>query len=156
MHEVDLDGYDRRLLKALQDNGRLSTVELADKIALSPSQCSRRLRKLESLGVVRGYAALLDRRKLGLDVMAFVSVALEQHGRESGTAFSRAIQNYPRVLECWAVSGDSDYLLRVVAPDLEALSGFLLDDLLGLPMVRSVRSNILLQELKATTVLPLG
>ncbi|MCC5858854.1 MAG: Lrp/AsnC family transcriptional regulator [Ectothiorhodospiraceae bacterium] len=155
MRTMELDRYDCRLLEAIQLDGRLSSVELADRVRLSPSQCNRRLRKLESLGVIRGYAALLDRRRLGLQVMAFVNVSLEQHGAESGTAFAEAIAGYEWVLECWAVTGDSDYLLRVVAPDLEAFSDFLLHRLLGLPMVRGVRSNILLQELKATVALPL-
>ncbi|MCC5811108.1 MAG: Lrp/AsnC family transcriptional regulator [Ectothiorhodospiraceae bacterium] len=156
MHVIELDRYDRALLEALQAEGRLSSVELAEKVRLSASQCNRRQRKLESLGVIRGYAALLERRRLGLQVMAFVSVSLEQHGSETGDAFARAIADYAWVLECWAVSGDSDYLLRVVSPDLEAFSEFLLHQLLSLPMVRGVRSNILLQELKSTVALPLG
>lgn len=155
MHSLELDRYDRRLLQALQADARLSHVELAEQVRLSPSQCNRRLRKLEALGVIRGYTALLDRSRLGLQVMAFVSVALEQHGRQTASAFSEAIRHYPQVLECWAVSGDSDYLLRVVAADLEAFSAFLLNELLSLPMVKGVRSSILLQELKSTTTLPL-
>ncbi len=155
MHSLELDRYDRRLLQALQADARLSHVELAEQVRLSPSQCNRRLRKLEALGVIRGYTALLDRSRLGLQVMAFVSVALEQHGRQTAGAFSEAIRHYPQVLECWAVSGDSDYLLRVVAADLEAFSAFLLNELLSLPMVKGVRSSILLQELKSTTALPL-
>ncbi len=155
MHQIEVDRYDRRLLRALQEDGRLTHVELAGKVRLSPSQCSRRLRKLESLGVIRGYAALLDRHKLGLGLMSFVSVSLEQHGRSPASAFGEAVLDYPYVLECWAVSGDSDYLMRVVAPDLESFSNFLLNDLLSLPMVRSVHSSILLRELKSTGVLPL-
>lgn len=155
MRSIELDVYDRRLLEALQADARLSHVELAQQVHLSASQCNRRLRKLEELGVIRGYTTLLDRHRVGLQVMAFVSVSLEQHGRESGRSFGEAIQDYPEVLECWAVSGDSDYLLRVVAPDLEEFSNFLLNQLLSLPMVRAVRSNILLQELKSTTMLPL-
>ncbi|WP_018717942.1 Lrp/AsnC family transcriptional regulator [Arhodomonas aquaeolei] len=154
-HTLAFDTYDRRLLEALQANARLSNVALAERVHLSPSQCQRRLKRLESAGVIRGYATMLDRRRLGLGVMAFVNVSLEKHGTDPARAFAGGIGEFPQVLECWAVSGDSDYLLRVVSPDLERFSEFLLHELLGLPMVASVRSNILLQRLKETTALPL-
>lgn len=152
---LEFDAYDRRLLAAIQDNGRLSNVELAERVHLSASQCQRRLKKLEGAGVIRGYAALLDRREVGLRVMAFVNVSLEKHGTDPAREFSRTIDDFPEVLECWAVSGDSDYLMRVVSRDLESFSNFLLHELLGMPMVASVRSNILLQRIKETTTLPL-
>ncbi|WP_440997670.1 Lrp/AsnC family transcriptional regulator [Arhodomonas sp. SL1] len=156
MHEISFDTYDRRLLTAIQDDARLSSVELSERVHLSPSQCQRRLKRLETAGVIRGYVGLLDRGRVGLGVMAFVNVSLEQHGAGSAAEFARAVADYPEVLECWAVSGDSDYLMRVVAPDLERFSDFLLHGLLELSMVASVRSNILLQRLKETTAVPLA
>ena len=153
--EPVFDATDRRLLQALQTDGRLRNVELSEQIHLSASQCQRRLKRLEELGVIRRYVALLDNEKLGLGVMAMVSVTLEKHGKDPAGAFHQVIKEEPAILECWAVTGDSDYLLRVVAADLKSFSDFLMHRLLGLPMVAGVRSTILMQELKATTALPL-
>lgn len=155
MQILNLDATDLRILEYLQSQARLSNVELSERVRRSPSQCYRRLRRLEESGVVRGYAALLDRERLGLGVMAFVSVALEKHGEHPARAFHQAVQDYPEILECYAVSGEADYLLRVVAPDLKAFSDFLMHRLMRLPVVANVRSSILLDELKATTALPL-
>jgi Lrp/AsnC family leucine-responsive transcriptional regulator len=155
MQTLDLDATDVRLLESLQGEARLSNVELSERVHLSPSQCYRRLRRLEDGGVVRAYAALLDREGLGFGVMAFVNVTLEKHGEHPAQAFHQAVQDEPEILECYAVSGEADYLLRVVAGDLKAFSDFLMHRLLRLPMVANVRSSILLDELKATTALPL-
>lgn len=155
MRTVELDAADVRLLECLQRRARLSNVELSEQIHLSASQCYRRLRRLEESGVVRGYVALLEREPLGLGVMAFVNVTLEKHGESPAQAFHDAVQDYPEILECYAVSGEADYLLRIVAPDLKAFSDFLMHRLMRLPMVANVRSSILLDELKATTALPL-
>ncbi len=154
--DIKFDAMDRRLLQALQMNGRLSNVELSTRIHLSASQCQRRLKRLEEAGIIRRYVALLDNEKLGLGVMAMVNVTLEKHGQDPAGAFHQVIKEEPAILECWAVSGDSDYLLRVVAADLKSFSDFLMQRLLGLPMVAGVRSTILMQELKATTALPLS
>jgi Lrp/AsnC family leucine-responsive transcriptional regulator len=104
---------------------------------------------------LEAYVALLEREPLGLGVMAFVNVTLEKHGESPAQAFDEAVQGHPEILECYAVSGEADYLLRVVAPDLKAFSDFLMHRLMRLPMVANVRSSILLDELKATTALPL-
>jgi Lrp/AsnC family leucine-responsive transcriptional regulator len=146
---------DRRILQALQADGRLTNVELSERVHLSPSQCQRRLKRLEDIGVIRRYVALLDSNTLGLGVTAVVNVTLEKYGKDPIGAFHQAINDEPAILECWAVTGESDYLLRVVAADLKAFSDFLMHRLLGLPMVAGVRSTILMQELKATTALPL-
>ena len=155
MRTIELDAADVRLLECLQRRARLSNVELSEQVRLSASQCYRRLRRLEEGGVVRAYVALLEREPLGLGVMAFVNVTLEKHGESPAQAFNEAVQDYPEILECYAVSGEADYLLRVVAPDLKAFSDFLMHRLMRLPMVANVRSSILLDELKATTALPL-
>lgn len=155
MQKIHLDAADRRLLAALQADGRASGVELAERVRLSPSQCQRRLKRLEETGLVAGYGVRLDRRKLGLDVVAFVQVSLARHGDDPAEAFHRAVAAMPEVLEVHAVTGDADYILRVVAPDLEAFSDVVLKRLLALPTVGAVRSSLSLGEIKATDALPL-
>lgn len=152
----DLDALDLRLLAALQKDGRASHVQLAEAVPLSASQVQRRLRRLEAAGFVAGYAALLDAERLGLGVVAFTHVSLERHGERPAQAFHAAVARMPEVLDCWSVSGEADYLLRIVAPDLRAFSDFLMHRLLPAPGVASVKSNIALERIKATTALPLG
>ena len=154
-HEIELDRQDARLLRALQENGRLSNVELSELIHLTPSQCQRRRQKLEELGVVQKYVAQVDPEKVGLHVTALISVTLGKHGERIADEFHQAIQHFPQVLECWSVTGDADYMLKVVATDLKSLSDFMMHQLLNLKTVSNIRSNILLDQLKHTTVLPL-
>ncbi|MBC8258089.1 MAG: Lrp/AsnC family transcriptional regulator [SAR324 cluster bacterium] len=149
------DEIDLKILKILQKDGRLPNSELAQQVFLSPSQCLRRLRHLEKTGVIKSYAALLDSQAIGLGVQAFVYVTLEKNGQDAADAFAEAIQNWEEILECWAVTGEEDYLLRAIAPNLDEFSNFLLKKLLGLSMVGGVRSNILLRELKDSTIMPL-
>ncbi len=155
MQPAQLDLFDLRLLRVLQENGRLTNAELSKSVFLSPSQCQRRLKKLEELGVVQHYAAILDRTKIGLGVMAMVSVSLAEHSEESIGILEKSIEQNPQVLEGWAVLGEADYVLRVVTKDLEELSDFLLHQLLRLGVVGNVKSTILLQQTKYTTALPL-
>lgn len=152
---MNFDRTDLRILSCLQANARLSNVELSEQVNLSASQCYRRLKRLEEAGVIRGYVTLLDPSALGFGVMAHVNVSLEKHGENPVHAFAEAINDYPEVLECNAVSGDADYVLRVVATDLKAFSDFLMHRLLILPFVATVRSSIFLDELKRSTALPL-
>ncbi|HEX2540693.1 MAG TPA: Lrp/AsnC family transcriptional regulator [Caldimonas sp.] len=148
------DAIDRKLLFALQRSGRASNVELAAKIHLSAPQALRRVRSLEERGVIRGYAARVDAAAIGLPVMAYVSVRLagDQFGRVR--EIEREIAAWPQILECHAVSGDSDYLLKVVASDLKSLSQFLTDRLMQVPGVDDVRSMICLEEIKPPSPLP--
>lgn len=152
---MQIDAMDLKILSSLQGNARLSNVELSEQVNLSASQCYRRLKSMEDKGIVRGYTAVLEPGVLGFGVMAHVNVSLEKHGDNPVQAFSAAIHEYPEVLECHAVSGDADYVLRVVAPDLKAFSDFLMHRLLVLPFIATVRSSIFLDELKNTTALPL-
>lgn len=152
---VDLDSFDIRLLSAIQVNARLTQVELAESVHLSPSQCQRRLKRLESAGIIKTYQTLLDHEVLGFSVMAMVNVSLSQHGRRAADQFQAAISAEPMILECWAVTGESDYLLKVIARNLKTFSDFLLERLLEIPVVGNVRSTILLQELKGTNAIPL-
>ena len=156
MRIVELDDMDRRILALLQANARITSAELSERVNLSASQCHRRWRRLEEMGLIKGYAALLDPAMLDLGVEALVNVTLEKHGEHPARSFAQTIQRYPEVLECHAVTGDADYVLRVVAPDLKAFSHFLMTRLLTLPEVSNVRSNIFLDQLKRTTALPLG
>jgi len=155
MAQIRLDRTDRRLLDLLQTDGRLSNVELAEKVALSPSPCLRRVRALEEAGVIRQYVALLDPAKVGLDLLAYVSVKLEKRGKMPIDAFTQAVRGWPEVVACYAMTGEMDYLLRVQVADLEHYSRFVMDALLRQPGVLDVRSNFVLERIKDTTALPL-
>jgi len=145
---------DRRILSALQRDGRMSNVDLAAEVHLSAPQCFRRTRALEQRGVIRGYTARVDAESLGLAVTSYVSVRLagDQFGR--AREIEKEIAAHPQILECFAVSGDSDYLLKVVASDLRSLSQFLTDSLMQIAGVDDVRSMICLEEVKPASPLP--
>ena len=152
---VILDSYDRKLLEALQDDARQSLVALATHVNLSPTQCARRLQRLQDSGVVRGYGVRIAPAVVGLGVLAFVTVNLDKEGEPSVRNFHAAIRAMPDILECFSVSGGGDYLLRVVMPDLPSLSRFLTEELMRVKGVREIRSIIVLDEIKSTTRLPL-
>ena len=147
---------DRKLLDILQRDGRLTNLEVASRVNLSPSACLRRIRALESAGVIRRYVALVDPRKVGLGLMAFVNVKLEKRGRMPTDAFARAVKDWPEVLACHSLTGDMDYLLRVQVENLDHFSRFVMDSLLKHPGVIDVKSSFVLEEVKETTALPLA
>ncbi len=151
----DLDTIDRRIVAELQSDGRLSNVELADKVGLSPSPCLRRVKRLERDGYIEGYRAALRRDRVGLGFSVFIGVKINGHSNEGAMAFEKAVVAMPEVIACHLVSGESDYLLEVVVPDLGDYQRFLVGELLNLPIVREVRSNIAIQTLKAGAPLPL-
>jgi len=155
MPNSDLDTIDRRIVAELQSDGRLSNVELADKIGLSPSPCLRRVKRLEQEGYIEGYRAVLRRDRVGLGFSVFVGVKLDGHANERALAFEKAIVEMPEVVACHLVSGEADYFLEVVVPDLADYQRFLVGKLLNLTIVREVRSNIAIQTLKAGAPLPL-
>jgi Lrp/AsnC family transcriptional regulator, leucine-responsive regulatory protein len=152
---MELDVIDVRILQELQADGRLTNVELADKVGLSPSPCLRRVRLLESSGVIRGYHAMLDRTGLGLGLTVFVGVKVGHHHEEHATAFWDVVQTLPEVVSCHLVSGEADFLLQVVVPDLAGYERFLIGTLLKLPGVSDVRSNFAIKAIKAQAPLPL-
>ena len=152
----DLDDIDRRIVSELQADGRLSNVDLADRVGLSPSPCLRRVRRLEQAGYIEGYRAALRRDRVGLGFSVFISVKIDGHANDRALAFQDAVTQMSEVIGCHLVSGDADYFLEVVVPDLEHYQKFLVDKLLELPIVREVRSNIAIQTLKAGAPLPLG
>ncbi len=150
-----LDRTDLRLLALLQRNGRASNADLATQVNLSPSACLRRIQRLESAGVVAGYAARLDPQALGLGLQAFVRVQLEKHGAPGIERFVRAVQDWDEVVACHALTGDMDYLLHVYVRDLEHFSRFLLDRLLDASGVADVNSSFVLRTVKGFSGLPL-
>ncbi|MFT7133114.1 MAG: Lrp/AsnC family leucine-responsive transcriptional regulator [Cyclobacteriaceae bacterium] len=151
-----IDKYDLQILDTLQRTGRCTSVELAELVHLSASQCQRRMKKLEDCGLIKQYVALLDARSLGLEVEAIVSVTLSSQGGNPAEQFRQVIAQHPEILECHAVTGEEDYVLKVITHNLKEFSDFLMEHLMSLPIVASVRSNVLLQELKSTTALPLN
>ena len=155
MHTITLDRYDLALLDALQRDGTATNAALGETVHLSASQISRRLQRLADTGIIAGHAALLDQAAIGLGVTAFASVVLEQHGQMQSDAFENAASAMPEVMECFSVSGDADYLLRIVAPDLQAFSELMMKRVLRLPGVAHIKTNIALQRVKQTHVLPL-
>lgn len=150
-----LDGIDRRILEHLQDDGRLSNQELAERVALSPSPCLRRVRALERAGVIRRYTALLDPLQVGLGLLAYVTVKLEKRGKMPVDQFTRAVQSWPEVIACFSMTGDMDYLMRIQVEDLEHYSRFVMDRLLKQPGVIDIRTNFVLERIKETTALPM-
>ena len=140
-----LKEIDQKILHLLQDNARLTNVDLSDRVNLSPSPCLRRVRNLEDSGVIKGYVTLVDQNALGLPVSVFVSVSLEKQVETALEQFEDAIRARPEVMECYLMTGDADYLLCVVAADLAGYERFLLDHLTRIPGVASIKSSFALK-----------
>lgn len=149
--QYELDEKDRALLAYLQDNARMTSAELGKLVDLSPSGVQKRLRKLEENGIVKKYAAIVDRRALGYDLVVFVQVTLQGHTRDQVAEFDAGIQEMDEVLECHRVTGTADYLLKLVVRDHQHLDHFLMNQLLPMPSVARVNSNLVLKAVKETT-----
>lgn len=154
MPKIELDAIDGRILAALQADGRLSNLELADRVGLSASPCLRRVRRLERDGYIEGYRAILRRERIGLGLTVFLGVKIDGHANARAVGFEEAVVAMPDVIACHMVSGESDYLLEVVVTDLAHYQRFLVGQLLNMPIVREVRSNFAIQTLKAAAPLP--
>lgn len=152
---MQLDSIDLKILKTLQEDADISNVELAERVGLSPSPCLRRVRILEEAGVIKKRVTLLDAAVLGLHVSVFVSVQLEKQSKERLTAFEKEIRKRPEVVECYLMTGESDYLLRVVVPDLSVYERFLKESLTRIEGVANIRSSFALQQVSYSTALPL-
>ncbi len=150
-----IDSIDRSILAVLQENGRITNVELAEQVGLSPSPCLVRTKMLEEEGFIRQYAALLEARAVGLGVSIFVQVSLDRQVELSLKAFENAIARRMEVMECYLMTGTSDYLLRVVVADLDEYQLFVTDFLSRVPGVGSIRSSVALKQVKYKTALPL-
>ena len=150
-----LEAKDRRILAELQRDSRLTTQELADRVGMSTSATWRRVRQLEESGVIDRYAVLVNAKKAGFGLASMVHVSLARHEESNVEHFVREVRKHPEVLECFATSGEADFHLRVVVEDIESYNRFLDDFIFQIPGVSTVRSNIVLKEIKADTALPL-
>jgi Lrp/AsnC family transcriptional regulator, leucine-responsive regulatory protein len=154
--EESLDATDRKILAVLQEDGRISLSDLAARVALSPSPCLRRIRRLERTGIIARYVAVLDQAKVGLRVSVFVSIKLESQRVEALERFKKAIAKWPEVLECYLMTGPRDYLLRIVVADLEAYEQFLKQKLTRVDGVSSIESSFALEQAKYSHILPIA
>ena len=155
MNSHALDRTDRRILELLQKDGCMSNQELAEKVNLTPAPVLRRVRALEEAGLIRGYVALLDPARLGLGLLAYVTVKLEKKGRMPIEQFRRAVQTWPEVVACHSMTGDMDYLLRVYVADLDHFNRFIMNAVLKQSGVVDVKSSFALERVKDTTALPI-
>lgn len=153
---VELDAFERRILELIQVDASLSNAELAERVGLSSTPCWRRVQRLRELGVIRQQVALLDRRQLGLNAQIFAQVKLNAHGREHLDEFSAAIRGFPEVLEAFVLMGPVDFLLRIVAADIDSYERFFFEKLSRVPGIQEINSVVALSEIKSTTALPIG
>ncbi|MGC1467732.1 MAG: Lrp/AsnC family transcriptional regulator [Pseudolabrys sp.] len=156
MPTIALDEIDRKILGVLQEDGRVSVADLADKVGLSPSPCLRRVRIMEKAGVIARYVAVLDQQAVGLPVSIFISIKLEKQKQDALDRFAKTIARWPEVLECYLMTGPRDYWLRVVVPDLAAYERFLKQKLTRLEGIASIESSFALEQVKYSNVLPLA
>ncbi|AUN94966.1 Lrp/AsnC family transcriptional regulator [Pseudazoarcus pumilus] len=156
MPHKTLDAIDLRILDALQENARLTNVELAARVNLSPSPCLARVRALEAAGVIHRHVTLLDPAAVGLPVSVFIQISLEKQTTAALEVFEREIAARPEVMECYLMSGNADYLIRVVVPDVRSLERFILDRLTPIPGIVNIRSSFALKQVKYETALPLA
>ena len=152
---TQLDDYERRILRELQRDGQQTVAEIAAKVGLSASPCWRRIDRLEREGVIRGRVALVDRRKVGLSAHIFAQVRLNAHGRANLDEFAAAIRGFPEVLDAYVLMGTTDFMLRIVARDIDAYERFFFDKLSRLPGVQEITSTVALSEIKSTSELPI-
>jgi Lrp/AsnC family leucine-responsive transcriptional regulator len=153
---METDRYDRAILNALQKDGRISNVDLAGLVNLSESACLRRVRRLEESGFIEKYTALLDQRQAGLSGNIFVHIALNREEQSELAAFEAAVQNLPEVMECYLMTGEFDYLLRVVVSDMADFERVHKESLTRLPGVARVNSSVAIRTVRKTTELPLA
>lgn len=154
-HEMQIDATDLKILAALQQDSSLTNVELARRVHLSPSPCLTRVKALESAGVIQRYVALTDPAALGLGLNVFISISLKEQSRDSLAEFERRIAEQDEVMECYLMTGDSDYLIRVALTDIAALERFILNKLTPIPGIEKIRSSFALKQVRYKTALPL-
>lgn len=153
---MDIDRYDRQILRQLQEDGRLSNQELADRIGLSPSPCLRRVRALEEAGIIAGYRAMVDAKALGLNLMALIHISMDQHTPERFDGLESAVRDIPEIMECLLITGQAaDYQLKVVVHDMDAFQELLLNRITRIPGVTGVHSSFVLRRVVDKTSLPI-
>ena len=154
--EIALDRIDKHILKLMQENGRISNLELADQVGLSPTPCSRRVKRLEDSGLIAGHVTLLDPQALGLNLTAIIGISMDRHTPDRFESFEKAISTMPEVIECSIVTGQTaDFLLKVVVKDMQHYEKFLLGNLTRLDGVTGVHSSFVLRHLVNKTALPI-
>jgi Lrp/AsnC family leucine-responsive transcriptional regulator len=153
---MEFDAIDLRILRELQGDGSLSNVELARRVGLSPSPCLARVKALQAGGVIRQYVALLDAKELGLNLNVFISISLKQQTRAALEAFEAKVCAREEVMECYLMTGDADYLIRVALPDMAALERFVLEQLSPMKEVEKIRSSFAMKQVRYKTALPLN
>ena len=152
---MNLDGTDLRILDELQRDGALSNVELSRRVHLSPSPCLARVKALEASGVVARYVALINAQAVGLSLNVFISISLKSQSKQALAEFEQRIAEHEEVMECYLMTGDSDYLIRVAVADIAALERFILDQLTPIPGIEQIRSSFALKQVRYKTALPL-
>ena len=152
---TQLDEYEKKILRELQRNAKQTTAEIAEKVGLSPSPCWRRISRMERDGVILGHVALVDRRAVGLNAHIFAQVKLNAHGRANLDEFSAAIGAFPEVLDAYVLMGTTDFMLRIVAEDIDAYERFFFDSLSKLPGVQEINSTVALSHIKSSNELPI-
>jgi DNA-binding Lrp family transcriptional regulator len=155
MPNHDLETGDVRILRALQAEGRLTNQELAERVGISTSPCWRRVRRLEETGVIRGYQAVIDRRKVGLGVLAFIRVKIDSHSDVEAHRFEEDVQKLDEVVACYSIAGDADFLLQVVTTDLDAYAEFAMTVVRRLPRIKEMHTSFVLKEIKPPSLLPI-
>ena len=152
---MNLDATDLRILRALQEDGSLSNVQLAQQVHLSPSPCLARVKALQAAGVIERYVALVSAASLGLGLNVFISISLTNQRKQALAEFERRIAEHDEVMECYLMTGDSDYLIRVAVADMAALEKFILEQLTPIPGIEKIRSSFALKQVRYKTALPL-
>lgn len=152
---MQIDAIDIRILSELQQDGSLTNVELARRVHLSPSPCLTRVKALETAGVIRQYVALADPKALGLGLSVFISISLKAQSKQALATFEQRIAEHDEVMECYLMTGDSDYLIRVAVADMAALEKFILEQLTPIPGIEKIRSSFALKQVRYNTALPL-
>jgi Lrp/AsnC family leucine-responsive transcriptional regulator len=151
-----LDDIDRKILEILQENGRITNAELAGRIGISPPPMLERVKKLEKRGIIKKYVALLDPDTIGKGTMALVSVSLDRHRIKSIDQFTRAVEKIPEVMECYHITGEEDYLLKVAVKDIHQYENFILKKLTKLPALRKLKTSFILSTVKYETKFPVN
>ncbi len=150
-----MDKYDKKIINQLQQDGRISNKDLAEKVALSPAPCWRRVDALQKSGLIKGYSVDLDQEMLGLNITAFAFITLDNHHAETVKLFDEGIRQWPEILECHATSGEQDYILKIVSKDMQSYNQLIYDKILALPHIRSINTSFSMRQKKRTAHLPL-
>lgn len=153
---LDFDNYDKEIINILQSDSSISNIELSKKIGLSPSACLGRTKRLKELGIIKQYATIIDEKKVGLEIVAFTFVNLSPHNRNTANSFLSKVKETPQILECYNITGNWDYLLKIVSHNIDTYRDFVIDSLLEFPGINKVETNIVLCTDKQSFYLPIG